>query len=102
MTSRVKLTPAMLVDFLKKNGRSSAADVRKNFGGVDSTCRKHLTLAVDAGFIRREKEGNLAFYAAAENPPQIVRKKTAILDAPSASCHLNQVWGWNRARRSAA
>ena len=102
MTSRVKLTPAMLLDFLKKNGRGSAADVSKNFGWAGSTCRKHLTLAVDAGFIRREKEGNLAFYAAAENPRQIVRKKTAILDDPSASCHLNQVWGWNQPRRSAA
>ena len=94
MKSRAKLTPEVLADFLNRNGRS-VADVCDEFGGSYSGARKYLSLAVAAGFILTEKEKNLAFYTAAKKPKQMPPKfGGAVLDAPSASCHLNQVWDW--------
>ena len=101
-----KLTPGALADFLKKNGRCNAIDVLKGFKVSETVARKYLGLAVDAGVILREKEGNLLFFVAAKNPKKPKhtppKSRMPVLDAPSASRHLNDVWGWNQTRRSAA
>lgn len=83
----------MLVAFIKKSGRCTARELVNKFATSKTAMRGYLSAAIGAGLIRREKEGVQVFYAAVKKTGRL-RLDRPVLDAPSASRHLNQVWGW--------